>query len=165
MIFGMTLLTFAHTVISLIGIVSGLVVLIGMFGSRLSAGWTAAFLATTIATSVTGFLFFPFDHLLPSHMVAILSLFILAIALYALYARKLLGAFRAIYVITAVMALYLNVFVLIAQLFAKVPALKAMAPTQAEPPFAIAQGIVLVLFLVLGWKALKRFHPAIAGRF
>jgi hypothetical protein len=163
-IFGMTTLTFAHVVISLIGIVSGLVVLAGMFASRLYAGWTATFLATTIATSVTGFLFFPFDHLLPSHMVGILSLVILAIALYALYARGLAGAFRSIYVITATLALYLNVFVLVAQLFAKVPALKALAPTQAEPPFAIAQGIVLVLFLLLGWKALRKFHPANATR-
>lgn len=155
----MTPLTFVHVVISLIGILSGFVVLAALYGSRIPSGSTALFLATTIATSVTGF-FFPFDHLLPSHMVGILSLVVLAIALYALYVRKLAGAFRWIYVTTAVMALYLNVFVLVAQLFAKVPALKALAPTQAEPPFAIAQGIVLVLFLWLGWTALKKFHPA-----
>ncbi len=86
------------------------------------------------------------------------------IALDALYARKLAGAFRSIYVVTTVMVLYLNVNVLFAQLFANVPALKSMAPTQAEPPFAIAQGIVLVLFLLLGWKARKKFHPATANR-
>jgi hypothetical protein len=156
----MTPLTFVHVLISLVGILSGLMVLTAMYGSRVPSGSTALFLATTVATSVTGFLFFPFDQLLPSHMVGILSLVILAIALYALYMRKLAGAFRWIYVTTAVMALYLNVFVLVAQLFAKVPALKALAPTQAEPPFAIAQGIVLVIFLWLGWSALNKFHPA-----
>ena len=159
MIFGMTTLTFVHVVLSLVGILSGFVVLIGMYGSKQGSGWTATFLATTVATSVTGF-FFPFDHLLPSHMVGILSLVVLAIAIFALYSRRLANAWRWIYVGSAIMSLYLNVFVLVAQLFAKVPSLKALAPTQAEPPFAIAQGVVLVLFLALGVGAVKKFHPA-----
>jgi hypothetical protein len=161
MIFGMTTLTFVHVVLSLIGILSGLVVLYGMFGSNKLEGWTAVFLATTVATSVTGF-FFPFDHLLPSHIVGILSLILLAIAIYAFYAARLAGAWRWIYVVTAVFSLYLNVFVLVAQLFAKVPSLKALAPTQAEPPFAIAQGIVLLLYVALGFAAVRKFHPRTA---
>ncbi|MDQ1387825.1 MAG: hypothetical protein QOF56_1279, partial [Acidobacteriaceae bacterium] len=113
-------------------------------------GWTKLFLWTTVATSATGFLF-PFHRLLPSHLVGLVSLIVLAIATRA-HSR-----WRKTYVITAVIALYLNVFVLVAQLFMKVPALKALAPTQSEPPFQIAQLIVLVLFLVLGILAVKKF--------
>lgn len=162
MIFGMTPFLFFHVLMSLIGILAGLVVLNGLFGSKRLPGWTLWFLVTTIATSATGFAL-PADHLLPSHIVGIISLVVLTIALFALYSRKLSGAWRAIYVMTAVLALYLNVFVLVAQAFLKVPSLHALAPTGSEPPFAIAQGIVLVLFLIAGVVAVKSFRPRRIG--
>jgi hypothetical protein len=160
MILGMSAATFtlAHVVLSLIGIFSGAVVLFGMFKAKRLAGWTVLFLATTVLTSVTGF-GFPFDHLLPSHKVGILSLIVLAVAIVALYARHLAGAWRWIYAVTAAIALYLNVFVLIAQLFQKVPALRAMAPMQSEPPFLFTQLVVMALFVVLGIVAIRSFHP------
>jgi hypothetical protein len=158
MIFGMTTFTFVHVVLSLIGIGSGLIVLYGLLVSGKMPTWTAIFLASTVATSVTGF-FFAFDHLLPSHVTGIISLVVLAVALVALYVRRLAGAWRWIYVASAVIALYLNVFVLVAQLFQKVASLKTLAPTQAEPPFVVAQGVVLVAFLVLGIAAARKFHP------
>jgi hypothetical protein len=108
---------------------------------------------------VTGF-FFPFEHLLPSHVVGIISLALLAIAIIALYLGHLAGSWRWLYVATAIASLYLNVFVLVAQAFQKIGPLHALAPTQSDPPFAIAQGIVLVAFVVLGVKALRAFHPA-----
>lgn len=157
MFFGGPTYTLIHVVISLVGIFSGLVVLFGLLAGRRLGGWTGTFLATTVATSVTGF-GFPFHHLLPSHVVGILSLLVLALALYALYGRYLAGGWRRTYVICAVVALYFNVFVAIVQAFLKVPALKALAPTQTEPPFKLAQGVVLVLFVVLGTLAAKRFH-------
>lgn len=160
MIFGMTPFTFFHVVLSLIGIGSGLVVLLfGLLRARHLPGWTLLFLTSTLATSITGFMF-PFVKFLPSHATGIVSLLVLAPTLYALYTRKLAGRWRWIYVVGAVISLYLNVFVLVVQLFLKVPAFKALAPTQADPPFAIAQGLVLLLFVVLGVLAVKRFHPA-----
>jgi hypothetical protein len=154
--------TLVHVVLSLIGIVTGLVVLAGMLRSQRLPGWTAVFLVTTILTSVTGF-FFPFEKLLPSHIFGIISLVVLAVTLYALYVRRLAGAARWLYVSTALFALYLNVFVLVVQIFVKIPFFKALAPTQAEPPFAIAQGIVLLAFVVLGFLALRAFHPERRG--
>lgn len=153
---GMSLSTFTlvHVLISLVGIASGLVVLYGLLSGKRLDGWTALFLISTVLTSVTGF-GFPFDHLLPSHKVAILSLVLLAIAILARYGLHMAGAWRWIYVVTAVMALYLNVFVLVFQGFEKVPALKALAPTQSEPPFLVAQLLVLALFIVLGICAVK----------
>jgi len=151
--------TIFHVVISLIGIGTGLVALFGMLSSRYFAGWTRWFLVTTIATSVTGY-FFPVHKLLPSHIVGFISLIVLALAWYALYNRRLAGGWRLTYVITAVIALYLNVFVLVVQLFEKVPSLKALAPTQTEPPFKITQLVVLVLFAVLGFIAAKKFRAA-----
>ena len=162
MIFGMPPFTFVHVLLSLIGILSGLVVLNGLLGSKRVPGWTFWILVSTIATSATGF-FLPADRLLPSHIVGIISLVFLAIALLALYSFRLSGAWRWIYVVTAIISLYLNVFVLVAQSFLKVPALHALAPTQQEPPFAIAQGIVLVVFLGLGILAVRRFHPRRIG--
>jgi hypothetical protein len=147
-----------HVIVSLIGIVSGIVVLVGMLSAQRMAGLTAVFLATTVLTSVTGF-FLPAEHLLPSHVVGIISLVVLAIALVALYLRRLAGAWRWIYVVTAVIALYFNCFVGVAQAFQKIAALHALAPTQSEPPFMIAQLIVLAIFIVLGFLAVKRFHP------
>ena len=159
MIWGLSTETFTtvHVVISLVGIASGLVVLYGLLGNRWFPRSNALFLVTTIATSVTGF-GFPFDHLLPSHKVGILSLVLLAIALLALYAFHLTGGWRRAYVICALASLYLNVFVLVVQLFDKVPALKAMAPTRKEPPFVVAQLVVLAIFAWLTARAAERFR-------
>lgn len=159
MILGMSIATYTllHVLISLIGIGSGFIVLYGFFtGKRLDL-WNLIFLVTTVATSVTGF-GFPFDHLLPSHKLGILSLVALAIAIPARYAFHLAGAWRRTYVITASIALYLNVFVLVAQSFMKVPSLHALAPTQQEAPFLIAQLIVLLIFIGLTIVAAKRFR-------
>jgi hypothetical protein len=158
-ILGMTTSTYTliHVLLSLVGIGSGFVVLFGLLTGRRLNGWTALFLLTTVATSVTGF-GFPFDHLLPSHKVGIISLFVLAVAILARYAFHLEGAWRWIYVVTAVIALYLNVFVGIVQSFEKVPALKAMAPTQSEPPFVVTQLVALALFIVLAFFAARRFR-------
>jgi hypothetical protein len=166
MILGMSLATFVlvHVVISLIAIVAGLVVMFGMLGSKRMPGLTAIFLLFTILTSVSGFLIPPFlsEKLLPSHMFGILSLVLLTIACFALYVMKLNGAWRWIYALTALVSLYLNVFVLVVQSFLKVPALHALAPSvpPAEPPFAVAQGVVLVFFVVVIIGVLRRFRPA-----
>jgi hypothetical protein len=157
MIFGMTAFTFVHVVLSLIGIASGLAVAFGLLTANRLDGWTVLFLVTTVLTSLTGFLF-PFTVFKPSYVVGVISLIALAIAIFARYGRHLTGAWRWIYVIAAVIALYLNVFVLIVQLFAKVPALKELAPTQSEPPFKITQLATLVLFILLGIFAVKRFR-------
>src|SRR6266480_3048191 len=165
MILGMSLATFVlvHVVISLIAIVAGLVVMFGMLGSNRQPGLTAIFLLFTILTSATGFLIPPLlsEKLLPSHIVGILSLVLLAIACVALYGMKLSGAWRSVYVVTAMTSLYLNVFVLIIQAFLKVPALHALAPSvpPSEPPFAIVQGIVLVFFVIVIIGAVRRFRP------
>jgi hypothetical protein len=157
MILGMTTFTFVHVVISLAGILSGSVVLFGLIAGKKLDGWTALFLVTTVATSVTGFMF-PFHKLLPSHVVGAISLVVLAIAILARYSRHLAGGWRRTYVISSVIALYLNVFVLVVQLFEKVPALNAMAPTQSEPPFKITQVVVMAIFAVLGIFAAKGFR-------
>jgi len=162
MILGMTTLTFVHTLISLIGIASGFVVMAGWLRGKQRSGWTAVFLASTVATSATGFLF-PFYVLLPSHKIGVLSLVILAVALVALYVRHLAGRWRWIYVVCAALAQYFNVFVLVVQLFRRVPALQSLAPTQSEPPFALAQLVVLGLFIWFTVVAVKRFRPEQAG--
>lgn len=154
---GLTIFTLVHVVISLIGILSGLVVALGLLTAKRLDGWTATFLATTVLTSVTGFLF-PFHGLLPSHVVGLISLVILALAIFARYGRKLAGAWRTTYVLAAMLALYFNVFVLVVQLFEKVPALKAVAPTQTEPPFKVAQLAVLAFFIMLTIFAAVRFR-------
>jgi len=163
MVLGMSLsaFTMVHVIISLIGIVSGFIVLFGLFGSHRRPGMTALFLITTILTSVTGFLF-PFEKLLPSHMVGIVSLIVLAIACIALYVMKLSGAWRWIYTLTAMIALYLNVFVLAIQSFLKIGPLHALAPSvpPSEPPFAVVQGIELVFFVIAIIRAVRRFRPA-----
>jgi hypothetical protein len=161
MIWGMSVPTFTtvHVVISLIGIGAGLVVLYGMLGNRWFPRWNALFLFMTILTSVTGFGFpFDLDHLLPSHKVGVVSLILLAVALLALYGKRMTGGWRRVYVYTAMASEYLNVFVLIFQLFLKVPSLHALAPGGKEPPFAIAQGIALLLFAWLTIRAAKRFR-------
>jgi len=148
-------------IISLIAIASGLIVMFGMLGSNKLPGLTAIFLLFTILTSATGFLF-PFEQLLPSHMIGILSLVLLAIACIALYGMKLSGAWRPVYVVTALASLYLNVFVLIIQSFLKVPALHALAPGNppAGPAFAVVQGLVLVFFVIVIIGAVRRYRPA-----
>lgn len=159
MILGMTTSTFTllHVLISLTGIGSGFIVVYGLLTGKRLDGWTAIFLATTVLTSLTGFLF-PVEHLLPSHLVGVISLVVLAVAILARYALHLAHAWRWIYVVCAVLALYLNSFVAVVQSFLKVPALKALAPTQKEPPFLIAQLIVMALFIVLGTFGVKKFH-------
>jgi hypothetical protein len=149
--------TIAHVIISLIGIGSGFVVLIGLLTSRRLDGWTALFLVSTVATSVTGF-FFPFHGFTPAIGVGIISLILLAIAILARYVRRLAGIWAKIYVITSMGALYLNFFVLIVQSFQKIPVLKAMAPTQSEPPFLVAQVFALVLFVLFGILATVKFR-------
>lgn len=162
MVLGMSLATFTllHVVVSLIGIVAGLVAMVGLLKSKPMPGWTGLFLLTTILTSVTGF-FFPVEKLLPSHVIGIISLVLLAVACLALYGQKLAGPWRWIYVLTAMISLYLNVFVLVIQSFLKVPPLHALAPSvpPSEPPFAIVQGIVLVFFIVVIVAAVKKFRP------
>lgn len=159
MIFGLDGFTLFHILLSLVAIASGFAVVGGFLSNARLDGTTLVFLATTVATNVTGF-GFPFTQLLPSHIVAIISLAVLAVAIYARYFAELQGAWRPIYVISATAALYLNVFVLIVQTFVKNPALVALAPTQSEPPFAATQGLVLVAFLLLGWTAVRTFRAA-----
>jgi hypothetical protein len=159
MIFGMTTSTFTllHVALSLIGIFSGFVVAYGLLKAKRLNGWTALFLTSTVATSVTGF-GFPVDHLLPSHVVGVISLVVLAVAILARYALHLAGAWRWIYAVSAMIALYLNVFVGIVQAFQKVSALKAIAPTQSELPFLLTQLVVMALFVLLAIIAAIRFR-------
>lgn len=159
MIFGLDGFTLFHILISLVAIASGFIVVGGFLSNTRLDAMTHVFLATTVATSVTGFLF-PFTTLLPSHITGIVSLAVLAVAIYARYFTGLAGIWRKVYVISATAALYLNVFVLVVQTFIKNPALLTLAPTQSEPAFAATQGLVLVLFVILGWMAVRRFHAA-----
>lgn len=161
MILGLSIATFTlvHVIISLVGIAIGLVVLLGMLRGNMAPGLTGIFLATTLLTNFTGFLF-PISGFTPALPVGVLSTVILAIALLALYGFRLAGAWRPIYVITAIAALYLNVFVAVVQAFQKLGPLQELAPTQSEPPFLAAQGLVLVLFVIAGFIALQRFSPA-----
>jgi hypothetical protein len=153
-----------HVLISLIGMLSGIVVLYGLLTGRPFGAWTAVFLATTVLTSLTGFPLEP-SGFSPARVVGLISLVLLAIAIAALYGFHLAGTWRWIYVATAVMALYLNVFVGVVQSFQKLPFLQPLAPTQSEPPFVIAQLVVLVAFIALGILAAIRFHPELkAGR-
>jgi hypothetical protein len=165
MILGMSTSAFTtlHVVLSLIGIAAGIIVLFGWISSKALPGLTAVFLATTVLTSVTGF-FFPHDQVTPAQIVGVISLVLLAIALFALYSRHLTGSWRWIYVVTAAIALWLNVFVLIVQGFMKVPSLNALAPKQNEPPFIIAQAVVMVIFVVLTIFAVRKFHPPMEAR-
>jgi len=162
MFLDMSTYTLVHVAISLVAIGSGFVVLFGLMAGRRLDGWTALFLATTVATNVTGF-GFPIRALTPGLGVGIISLLVLAVAIFARYARRLTGVWRLVYVVTAVIALYLNFFVLIVQSFQKVPALKTLAPTQSEPPFVIAQLVALAAFIVLGSLAAIRFRERPVG--
>ncbi|MBV9065941.1 MAG: hypothetical protein JO004_09280 [Methylobacteriaceae bacterium] len=162
MILGMSLQAFTllHVVISLVAIVTGFIVVLGMIGGKPLPAWTALFLLTTVLTSVTGFLF-PFGGITPGIVIGIMSSVLLIFALFALYIRHLTQAWRWIYAVTATAALYLNVFVSIVQAFEKIDFLRAMAPTQSEPAFLIAQGAALGTVFVLGILAVVRFRPSI----
>jgi hypothetical protein len=162
MILGMSLATFTilHVAISLIGIASGLIVLYGLLKGRLLSPWNGIFLLFTVLTSVTGF-FFPITKATPGVILGILSLIVLAIALFALYAFHLKGGWRTTYAVTALIALYFNCFVLVAQLFMKVPALHALAPTGTEAPFKIAQLLLLIITIVLITMAARKFRHAL----
>jgi hypothetical protein len=157
MILGMPTFTFVHVVLSLVGILSGFVVLFGLLSGKRLDGWTGIFLMTTVATSVTGFLL-PAHHFMPSHGVGIISMVVLVMAILARYTFHLAGSWRRAYVVNAMIAQYLNVFVLIAQAFQKVPALKAMAPTGSEPPFLVSQVICMVAFIGLTIAAAIKFR-------
>jgi len=161
MILGMSIATFTtlHVVISLLAIGAGVVVLLGMIANRRLDGWTAVFLATTVLTSVTGF-GFPIEKVTPGIIVGTISLVVLLIAIVARYAFGMNAGWRPAYLVTALVAQWLNVFVLVVQLFQKVTALHALAPNGSEPPFMIAQTVVMVVFIIVGIAALRRFHPA-----
>jgi hypothetical protein len=161
MIFDITTFTLIHVLLSLVGIIAGLVVVGGLVAGRRLDGWTGLFLITTVLANVTGF-GFPFVIFMPSHGVGILSLLLLPIVIAARYWKRLAGGWRTVYVVGAVVALYLNVFVLVVQLFRRLPALIAAAPTQKEPPFLITQLLVLALFIWLG-RAASRGFPAEAA--
>ena len=160
MIIGMSVAAFTalHVVISIVGIVAGVVVLVAMLKGRAPAGWTALFLATTVLTSATGFLF-PATGFTPAQGVGIVSLVLLAAALVAIYLQHLAGAWRWVYVVTAVTSLYFNCFVAVAQSFQKLPFLQPLAPTQSEPPFQLAQLVLLAVFVVAAIFAVRKFHP------
>lgn len=158
MIYGLTTFAWVHTILSLVGLVSGLVVLIGLFGSKKLCGWTAFYLASTVATSVTGF-GFSFERFQESHWIGVLSLVVLAAAFLARYVFRFAGAWRWIYALGVVLSLYFLVFITIAQLFKKTPALAAMAPTLSEPPFALTQLAVTAIFVVLAIAAAIKFRP------
>jgi hypothetical protein len=162
MILGMSTSTFtaAHVVLSLIGIFAGFIVLSGMFSAKKLDGWTALFLASTALTSATGF-FFPSASFGAPHAIGIISLAFLAVATFALYVGHLAGHWRWIYIVTALAALYLNVFVGVVQAFQKLPFLNPLAPTQSEPPFLVAQLVVMAIFIVLGILAVRKYHPRI----
>jgi hypothetical protein len=161
MILGMSTASFTllHVILSLIGIGSGLVVVVGMWAAKRLDGWTALFLATTVLTSVTGFLFHS-AHFGPPHVIGLLSLLLLVLAVLARYSYHMHGSWRWVYVVSAIVALYFNVFVAVVQAFQKLPLLQPLAPTGTEPPFAIAQALVLAAFGVFTVVALKRFYPA-----
>ena len=150
--------TTIHSLLSLAALLTGAFAVAALFGARLPQLLTTLFLATAFGTSATGF-GFPFNGVLPSHVVGAIALLILAVTLYARFSAHLAGAWRWLYSAGLVASLYLLVFVAVAQAFAKIPALKAAAPTQSEPPFAIAQLVVLVIFVVLGLAAAKAYRP------
>ncbi len=155
----MSTFTLIHVAISLVGILSGFVVMVGMLGSKMSKAWTGTFLWMTLATSVTGFMF-PIHGFTPALGLGVISIVVLAFTFRAIYHQKLAGRSRTIYVVGAVLAQYFNCFVLIVQSFQKIPALHALAPTQQEPPFAAAQGAALLFFVIFGILAVKKFRPA-----
>jgi hypothetical protein len=164
MIFGLSIATYTliHVVLSLVGMVAGLVVAGGFVAGTRPERWAAVFLVTTIAANVSGF-GFPFVHFLPSHAVGIISLMALAVVIVAHYVQHFAGRWRTTYAVGVVLATYFNVFVLVAQLFKRIPVLFVVAPTQSEPPFLLTQGLVAALFIWLGVAAFKGFRTAPAA--
>ena len=162
MILGITTFTLIHVLLSLVGIFAGLVVVGGMLARERLDGWTGLFLATTVLTNVTGF-GFPFVTLIASHGVGFISLLILPVVIAARYWKDLAGPWLGTYVVGTVLVLYLNVFVLVVQLFRRIPALLVSAPKQSEPPFVVTQLLVMALFIWLGRSAFKRFRPVVAA--
>jgi hypothetical protein len=160
-VFSLSAYTIIHIIISLVAIVTGFIAVLGMMGNKPLGLWNTIFLWTTIATSVTGF-GFPITGVTPGIVVGVISLIFLALALLALYGRRLAGPWRVVYVFTAAIALWFNVFVLIVQAFQKIDVLNALAPTQSELPFQIVQAVALVLLVALGWQASRKFRPAAA---
>ncbi len=158
MIFDIKTFTLIHTLISLVGIASGLAVMGGLMAGKRLDGWVGLFLVTTALTSITGF-GFPFAGLIASHYVGVISLLVLPPVIYARYRKHLLGSWRGVFVVGTALTLYLNFFVLVVQLFQKVPALLVSAPTQKEPPFVVTQLLVLTMFAVLSVAAYKKFPP------
>ncbi len=156
---GINAFTLFHVMLSVVGIISGLVVIGGLLTAQRLSGWTPVFVWTTVATTATGFLF-PFNGVTPAVATGVVSTVVLILLLVALYVKKLAGGWNRTYVITAVISVYLNCFVLVAQLFLKMPALQALVPNGNEPPFAISQGIVLLLFVCAGYAAVKRLRAA-----
>ncbi len=156
-------LTLIHVAISLVAIATGLVFAADLLVSRERPAWTQVFLWMTIATSVTGFLF-PVERITPAHVFGVISLAVLAVTLWSHRRLHEEGTWRKTYIATALFALYLNVFVLVVQMFQKIAPLKALAPTQTEPAFGLAQGAVLLGFLYVGFRAVKQFRPAMRGR-
>ncbi|HUO91230.1 MAG TPA: hypothetical protein VMU08_18820 [Rhizomicrobium sp.] len=159
MFFASQVFTNIHVAISLVAIVAGLITLFGLVAGRSMPTATGGFLFFTLLTSLTGFLF-PFHGVTPAIVVGIVSCVLLVAAIAGIYVFALSGPWRWIYVVTATMALYLNCFVLVVQAFQKIPALHALAPKGSEPPFAIAQGLVLVAFAIAGYLGVRRFRPA-----
>jgi hypothetical protein len=157
MLFNLPAYTLIHVVLSVVGIIAGLVVVGGLMAGVRFSRWVGLFLAATVLTNVTGF-GFPSVTLLPSHIVGALSLLVLPVAIAALYWKDLAGAWRQVFVVLSVLALYLNVFVLLAQLFQKIPVLAMLAPNPQAPAFAATQVLVLALFVGLGWAAVKGFR-------
>jgi hypothetical protein len=160
MIMDITTLTLVHTVISIVAIAAGLVVVGGLIAGVRIDGWTGIFLVTTALTSITGF-FFPLTPFLPSHWIGIISLLILPFVIAARYWKHLRGGWRGIYVVGTVLVLYLNFFILLVQLFRRIPALIVAAPKQTEPPFVLTQLLVLALFAWLGFAGFRRFRPQV----
>ena len=158
MVLGLTTFAWIHTILSLVALVAGIVVVKELLGSRIPPGWTALFLVTAIATSATGF-GFPFDRFIDSHWTGIAALVALALVILARYVLGLAGAGRWIYAVGMVLSLYFLAVVAVAQLFKKVPALTAMAPTQSEPPFLVAQLVTLAIFGWLAIAAARKFRP------
>jgi hypothetical protein len=161
MLTGLEIYTLFHTLISLLAILAGIVVVRGLLASRIDPTWTRAFLVLAIATSVTGY-FFPFHGVTPAQIVGVVALVILAVVLLARRRFHLAGSWRWIYAAGMATSLYLLVFVLVAQSFEHVPFLNPLAPTGSEPPFKVAQAVVLVAFVVIGVLAARRFRPAAA---
>ncbi|MBN9062897.1 MAG: hypothetical protein BGP06_07215 [Rhizobiales bacterium 65-9] len=162
MMLNLTPLAWIHTILSLVALVAGVIVVLDMIGSKFSARLTAAYLLTSIAANLTGFIL-PADRILPSHIVGVLSSMALIVAVIGLYVRGLAGGWRRAYAIAMTVSVYFLAFVTVAQAFLKISALQPLAPTQTEPPFAIAQLVVIAAFVALGWAATTRFHASGSG--